>query len=286
MPELPEVQTVVDDLNKKIKNNIIIDFWSAWPKTIKSHNLDEFKKNIIGHKVIGVRRLGKNIFIDLENNKTIYIHLKMTGHLLVKPQVQNDEEKKYFSDRVNQYIHHKWFFDDGKTMEFSDVRKFGKILLVDTDKIADLKDMQTVGIDIMDEKFTLKKFKEILNMKQNKMIGFVILEQHLMTGIGNIYRSEILFDAGISPFRLVSDLREEEVKKVYKSIFKILNKAILLRGTSDSDYRDTAGIPGNNQKVLKVYKKLNEECKNKCGDKLKREKIAGRSVFFCEKCQK
>lgn len=286
MPELPEVQTVVDDLNKKIKNNIITDFWSAWPKTVKSHNLDEFKKNIIGHKVIGVRRLGKNIFIDIENNKTIYIHLKMTGHLLVKPQVQNDEEKKYFSDRVNQYIHHKWFFDDGKTMEFSDVRKFGKIVLVDTDKIADLKDMQTVGIDIMDEKFTLKKFKEILDMKQNKMIGFVILEQHLMTGIGNIYRSEILFDAGISPFRLVSDLREEEIKKVYKSIFKILNKAIELRGTSDSDYRDTSGAPGSNQKVLKVYKKLGEECRKKCDGKIKRNKIAGRSVFYCEKCQK
>ena len=84
MPELPEVQTVVSDLNKKIKGDTITGFWSDWPKAIKNATLEKFKKTIIGRKILGARRLGKNMFIDLSGGKTLYIHLKMTGHLLVK----------------------------------------------------------------------------------------------------------------------------------------------------------------------------------------------------------
>ena len=184
----------------------------------------------------------------------------MTGHLLVRTQKNNLKEKKYFDDRVNQYIHHKWILDKGKTLEFSDVRKFGKIVLVDTDKIKELKEIANLGVDIMSKDFNLKKFKEILRARGNKMIGFVLLEQNLLAGIGNIYRSEILFEAKIMPFRLANSLKDSEIELLYKSILKILNKAIKLRGTSDSDYRDTSGAPGSFQKALRVYKKTGEKC--------------------------
>ncbi len=85
MPELPEVQTIISDLNKKIKGDTITGFWSDWPKAIKNLSADKFTKEIRGRKILGARRIGKNIFIDLSGNKTIYIHLKMTGHLLIKP---------------------------------------------------------------------------------------------------------------------------------------------------------------------------------------------------------
>jgi formamidopyrimidine-DNA glycosylase len=283
MPELPEVQTVVTDLNKKIKGYKIVDFWSAWPKTIKSHPVNRFKKEIVGEKIIKVWRLGKNIFIDLTNNKTIYIHLMMTGHLLIKDKKIPDS--KFFKERVNQYIHHKWILNKGLSMEFSDVRKFAKIVLVDADKVKELKEVKELGIDLIDKGFTLNKFKEVLDKRKNKAIGLVLMDQNLLAGIGNIYRSEILYEAKILPLRLSGKLNDKEIELLYKTIIRILKKAIKLRGTSDSDYRDTYGKQGQYQKVLKVYRKNGDKCFG-CSGKIERIKMAQRAVFYCKKCQK
>jgi len=144
-------------------------------------------------------------------------------------------------------------------------------------------------MDIMDKKFTLQKFEEILKGKsaswRNKSIGLVLMEQELMSGIGNIYRSEILYEARVLPQRKIESLSKNERNKIYKSIFIVLNKAIELRGTSDSDYRDTSGAPGNFQKVLKVYRKTGKKCQ-KCATIIKKSTLGQRSVFYCPKCQK
>ncbi|PJA87085.1 MAG: bifunctional DNA-formamidopyrimidine glycosylase/DNA-(apurinic or apyrimidinic site) lyase [Candidatus Moranbacteria bacterium CG_4_9_14_3_um_filter_42_9] len=314
MPELPEVQTIISDLNKKIVGDTITDFWSNWPKTIKGKSLAIFKKEIIDRKIIGIRRIGKNIFIDLSGGKTLYIHLKMTGHLLVKSaklKVKSGK-KDYFQDKVNQYIHHVWYLKShnpkpethslnyDKTIEFSDVRKFAKIVLDDTQKIKELKEIKALGIDALDKKFTLERFEDILEKRKNTPIGIILMEQERISGIGNIYRSEILFEAGILPERLVKDIKGPGIKKLYSAIQKVLKKAIKLRGTSDSDYRDTAGAPGNFQKALKVYKKNGKKCRayrtaalkrgeqpgQKCDTIIIRGKLGQRSVFFCPACQK
>jgi formamidopyrimidine-DNA glycosylase len=295
MPELPEVQTIIDDLNRKIKGDTITDFWSDWGKTIKSKTLEQFKKEIKNRKILGARRIGKNIFVDLSGRKTLYIHLKMTGHLLVKYQIPNfkfqtsskfkkSKSKTYFDDKVNQYIHHIWKLKSGWTLEFSDLRKFGKIVLDDTDKINELKEIKSLGIDAMSAGFTFKKFSDILNRRQKSPIGIVLMDQSLISGIGNIYRSEILFDAGILPERTVAKISDTERKKLYKSIIKILKKGIEYRGTSDSDYRDTSGEPGNYQKIILVYRREKQPCK-KCGIMIKRGKLGQRSIFYCPKCQ-
>lgn len=327
MPELPEVQTVVDDLNRKIKGDTIVDFWSDWPRAIKGKTAEAFQKEIKNRKILGARRMGKNIFLDLSGGKTLYIHLKMTGHLLIKTQIskskfqikskaQNPKLKTqdYFSDKVNQYIHHIFYLKSkiknsksqinsklnpeysgqnskfcGKTIEFSDVRKFAKIVLDDTESINNLPEIKKLGVDAMSEKFTLAKFQEILKGKsanwRNKAVGAVLMEQELIAGIGNIYRSEILFAAGILPTRKIKSLQEAEVKKIYQNIQKVLTKAIELRGTSDSDYRDTAGAPGGFQKVLQVYRRVGQKCR-KCDIIIKRMTLGQRSVFFCPRCQK
>ena len=293
MPELPEVQTVVDDLNKKIKGDTIVGFESVWPKAIKGMGLKVFQMGIVGRKILEARRIGKNIFIDLSGGKTLYIHLKMTGHLLIKSKVESLKSKvsenDYFNDKVNQYIRHIWTLETKnhklKTIDFSDMRKFAKIVLVDTDKVEELPEIKKLGIDAIDRKFTLKKFEELLEKRKNKRIGLVLMEQELIAGIGNIYRSEILFEAGIDPNRSVESLKKEEIKKVYAATEKILKKAIKMRGTSDSDYRDTSGAPGNFQKVLKVYGKTGKDC-SRCGTIVKRETMGQRSIFFCPICQK
>jgi formamidopyrimidine-DNA glycosylase len=286
VPELPEVQTVVSDLNEKIKGDTIVGFWSEWEKAIKpASSADEFSKKIQNRKILGARRIGKNIFIDLSGGKTLYIHLKMTGHLLIKSKSYKLKAKSYFEDRVNQYIRHKFFLKSGRTLEFSDLRKFGKIVLDDTDKINNLKEIKSLGIDALDPKFTFKKFQEILEKKPNSKIGIILMDQNIISGIGNIYRSEILFDARILPERIIKSISKKDLEKIYKATIKILKKAVKMRGTSDSDYRDTSGAPGNFQKVLMVYNKEKQKCK-KCGTIIKRETLGQRSVFICKKCQK
>lgn len=317
MPELPEVQTVVDDLNQKIKGDVITGFWSEWPRTIKRMSLKRFEKEMRDRKILGVRRIGKNIFIDLSGGKTLYIHLKMTGHLLIKSQItnsksqtiskiQNQKFKKkfpisnssqvsnlnshdYFADKVNQYIRHRWTLKTKnkklKTIDFSDMRKFAKIILDDTEKINNLPEIKKLGVDAVSPEFTLAKFNEILNNKKDISIGILLMEQNLIAGIGNIYRSEILFEAGILPTHKAADITKEDRKKLFQSIGKILQRAIRLRGTSDSDYRDTSGAPGKFQNILKVYHKDSEKC-SKCGTIIMRENLGQRSVFFCPRCQK
>ncbi|HAT74473.1 MAG TPA: formamidopyrimidine-DNA glycosylase, partial [Candidatus Moranbacteria bacterium] len=181
-------------------------------------------------------------------------------------------------------IHHIWYLNKNKSLEFSDLRKFGKIILDDTDKINNLPEIKKLGVDAMSEKFTLKKFQEILN-KKNRPIGIILMEQELVAGIGNIYRSEILFEAGVLPERKIAGLSPEEIKKIYQNIKKVFKKAIKLRGTSDSDYRDTSGAPGGFQKVMRVYNKEGAKCQ-KCGKIIKRSKLGQRSIFYCANCQK
>lgn len=287
MPELPEVQIIISDLNQKIKDDVIVDFWSDWKKSIKTP-FDKFEKEIKNRKILNAKRIGKNILINLSGGKTIYIHLKMTGHLLIKRKTQSAkrkvEEGDYFSDKVNQYIHHIFYLKSGRTLEFSDLRKFGKIILFDSDKIGAAKEIKDLGIDAMSESFTFEKLGEILDGKKTK-IKLLLMDQGKIAGIGNIYASEILFEAGILPGRLADKIDKEERKKLYKSIKKVLNRAVELRGTSDSDYRDTSGAPGKFQEVLKVYRRTGKKCQH-CGTMVQREKIGQRGTFYCPKCQK
>jgi len=288
VPELPEVQTVVNDLNEKIVGYCIADFWSDWPKAIKNKKLADFQKEIKNRKILEARRIGKNIFIGLSGGKTLYIHLKMTGHLLIKSQIQNLKSNNFFNDKVNQYIHHIWKLRKNKSeidLEFSDVRKFAKIVLDDTEKISALSEIKKLGVDAMSPEFTFAKFSDILSKRKGKTIGSVLMNQELIAGIGNIYRSEILYLANVLPQIKVASLSPQEYKKIYQAISVVLKKAIKMRGTSDSDYRDTSGAPGNFQKVLKVYRKAGEKCP-KCGTIIKKSTLEQRSVFYCPKCQK
>jgi formamidopyrimidine-DNA glycosylase len=296
MPELPEVETIIGDLNEKIKSDTIVDFWSDWPKAIKNKSYEKFRSEIKNREILGARRIGKNIFFDLSGEKTLYIHLKMTGHLLVKSpkfqpkagppmaeKIQSDDEN-YFSEKVNQYVHHIFFLKSGRTLEFSDVRKFAKIVLDDSGKINELKEMRALGVDALSPEFTLKKFSEIIERFSKRPIGILLMDQAVIAGIGNIYRSEALFEAGILPERLSGELKSAEIGKLHRETLKVLKKAIKLRGTSDSDYRDTAGAPGNFQKVLKVYRREKQKCK-KCGIMIVRKTLGQRSVFICPTCQ-
>ncbi|MFW5884649.1 MAG: bifunctional DNA-formamidopyrimidine glycosylase/DNA-(apurinic or apyrimidinic site) lyase [Patescibacteria group bacterium] len=265
----------------------MIDFWTDWPKAVKD-TLKAFKKSITGKEITEVKRRGKNILIFFENDLVVLIHLKMTGHLLLK-NGQADKEG-YFNDRVNQFIHHIWYLSCKKnnfTLEFSDMRKFGKIKFFWNGGQEKVKEISSLGEEPLSSSFTLKKFKKLISKRGKSNIKMLLLDQNLIAGIGNIYACEILFEAGVNPQRKAESLSFEETKRIHFFIKEVLKKAVKHRGTSDSDYRDTSGAPGGFQNYLKVYNRKGEECLNKnCNCKIEKIKIGQRGTYWCPSCQK
>lgn len=282
MPELPEVQTVVNQLGRKVTGRKILGFWTDWPKKVLMP-VKKFEKQIRGATILGTRRFGKTIVVDLDNAYSLVIHLKMTGHLLVKTP-ESRTSKAFTEDPINGFIHHIFRLDHGTTIEFSDMRKFGWIDLVTTKGVARHVHIEKLGMDALAKELTLQRFETLLGSARKRPIGIFLLDQNKIAGIGNIYRSEALFRAGILPTRRGQSLSKKEIKGLRASIGAVLREALRLRGTSDGDFRDTAGQPGAFQRTLFVYGRAGQPCK-RCGTIIVREKLGQRSVFFCPHCQ-
>ncbi|MCW1888068.1 MAG: bifunctional DNA-formamidopyrimidine glycosylase/DNA-(apurinic or apyrimidinic site) lyase [Candidatus Moranbacteria bacterium] len=283
MPELPEVQTVVTQLGQKVVGKKIVDFWSGWPKKVMP-GMREFREGVCGASIISAKRYGKHIVMELDNDFAIVVHLKMTGHFLYKtPKTKNDPI--FTEDRVNGYIHHIFTFSDKTTLEFSDMRKFGWLALIKKGAVEELPAIQALGIDALSPRLTEDMFRTLLSARKTKVVGPVLLEQNLIAGIGNIYRSEALFLAGILPTRKILKITQVEFKELLRAVKKVLREAVRLQGTTDGDFRDLDGQPGRFKKALYVYRRTDEPCK-KCGTIIKRAKMAQRSVFFCPTCQR
>ena len=301
MPELPEVQTIVSDLQKILPGLKIGDVWTDWKKMFKNCSFDNFKKEVVGEKILNVRRIGKNILIDLSGNKTILVHQKMTGHFLygnwkmparlASESVAggakwiSEESGPIKDDPQNRFIHLIFDLSNGKQLALSDLRKFAKVLLWPTDKLSELEDINNLGPDPTAEDFDFNKFQERLVGKKGK-IKTVLMDQSVFAGIGNIYSDEILWLSGIHPMKPVSSLTQKELKSIFTSTKKILKQALEARGTSDSDYRDPSGKKGKYQEMLFVYGLEGEKCQKKDGGIITRLKIGGRSAHFCPVHQK
>lgn len=285
MPELPEVQTIADGLNKKIKNAIIADVFCDWEKMIQKPKLwNEFRKQIIGEKIIKVERKGKFIVFALSNSYLI-VHLRMTGHFIIVDEKKKNDKNDPMHEKVNRYIHFSLKLKDEREAALSDLRKFAKISLLAKDEFQKNLAMQKIGIDPFAKEFTYKKFLEIFAGKKGN-IKQILMDQAFISGIGNIYSSEILWEAKVSPLRKAGSLDEKELENIFKAIKKVLALAIKHRGDSESDYRDADGKEGGYQKIQKVYQRDGEKCPRKDGGIIKRVKIGQRSGFYCSVCQK
>jgi len=270
MPELPEVQTIVNDL-QQIVGDHIAGFVSLWPKAIKNNSVKKFATSISGRKILGIERIGKNIAIALAGGNIILIHLKMTGQLVLDNK--NADTK---------YARHIFYLKRNGVLEFRDIRKFGTLEIIDDKKLTAIREDR--GVDPFSKDFTLKKFSALLDKQKNKAIKVVLMDQQAVAGIGNIYASEILFDAKILPARVANSLSAKEVKTLHQSIKKILRKAVFLRGTSSSDYRDVQGEKGQFQDYLKVYQRAGKKCL-KCATIVEKLIIRQRSTFYCPHCK-
>jgi len=268
MPELPEVQTTVNYLNNpalKILSAGFVDVWSDWYKINK--------KNIKNKKILKIWRRAKNVIFELSEGYSLLVHQKMTGHLLTG---------KWKEDPYNRFIHLILFLDDGNKIALSDARKFAKIDLWKTEDLK--KELEKLGPEPLEKSFTLKRFKEVIKNKKGK-VKQVLMDQSVISGIGNIYASEILWQAKVHPEKSVAKLNEKELELIYKAIKKILKLAVKLGGESFSDYRKPDGSKGDFDTERKAYKREGQKC-YRCGTKIKRQKISQRSAFFCPTCQK
>lgn len=278
MPELPEVETTVRGLRKTVVGLVIKDVWtdlSTKDKRKKGTIADPkyfpvFKKQVINKKILSAERRAKNILINLSNNKTILVHLKMTGYLY------------YGKDPKIGFAHVVFTLSNKKYLVLSDIRKFGKITLLDTKTAHESSHLENVGPEPLDKKFTLEKLKERLNKKSNGKIKTVLIDQSIVAGIGNIYSDEILWRAGVHPEREVSKIKESEIKLIFKAIKETLKKGIDFGGDSMSDYLNIYGKPGKFQLHHEAYRRTGEKCRKKgCKGIIRRKIINGRSAHFC-----
>ncbi len=276
MPELPEVETTVNGLRKTILGQKIYDVWTDL-QTKDKRKGDTianpkyflwFKRKIKNKKIISAERQAKNILINLSEGKTILVHLKMTGHLLY-----NNKDK---------FVHAVFYLDKKNYLAFSDIRKFGKITLLETKTAHDSKHLKDIGPEPLEKSFSWQKLKEGMQKRPDKKIKTALMDQSLLSGIGNIYSDEILFASGIHPERKTKDIKDIEFKKMFSSMQKILKKSINLGGDSMSDYINLFGKKGSFQNCHKAYRRTGEKCPKKgCTGKIKRKIINGRSAHFC-----
>jgi formamidopyrimidine-DNA glycosylase len=286
MPELPEVQTVVSELEAKIKNKIIS---RAEVLAGKSVNLpmEDFIKLTKNKKVLSVARRAKLIIIDLEGKWWLLTHLKMTGQFVFcekdKCSVSGGHAIANLGDLPNKFSRVVLHFKGGSKLFFNDIRRFGWVRLVDEKQL--IKELSKYGPEPLSSGFNSKVLTAICLRYKNRKIKQILLDQTLVAGLGNIYVDESCFEAGILPTRTAGSLSGTEINKLAKAIKYILRLAISKKGTSANTYIHTDGSKGNMLKYLKVYQRTGEVCK-RCGGKISKVKLNGRSTHFCTDCQK
>ena len=299
MPELPEVQTTVDGLQKHIVGLTITDVWSNYnspyftdSKTIKDPTyFTEFKKNVVGHTVQSVTRRAKNILIHLNNNHTILVHMKMTGHLLYGTYRYDEHyptdpwraiEPTALTDPFNRHVRFILSFSNKKHLALSDVRKFAKVTLVESDTLETSEHLADIGPEPLHADFTFTQFADRINLRPRGKIKQVLMDQSIIAGIGNIYADESLWRAGIHPLELVHNINTHDLQNLYHAILQTLSKGINFGGDSTSDYRNVLGEKGTFHEGHHAYQRTGSACDKKgCTGTIVRIVLGGRGTHFC-----
>jgi len=267
VPELPEVETIRRQSEARLAGKTIV--------CIEQKRFGIFhgkEEDLVGKKILGVRRFGKLLVFDFSNKFSLAIHLKMTGRLTLLE----------IGQRLPSHTHVIFSLDDGHRLTYSDSRRFGFAHLMLTAQIPKLPFLMKLGKEPLKD-LTLAHFSQILS-KTKRAIKTLLLDQTKIAGIGNIYACESLWIAKISPERPANSLEPSERKKLFDAIESVLRQGIRRGGASDNSYRNLLGGKGEYQNFFKVYAQVGKPC-SRCGTKLKRIVQAGRSTFFCPKCQ-
>ncbi len=268
MPELPEVETVTNEIRPYVLGRRIENVEVFWPGTAKGNTVEGFIGGLKGQTVINVRRRGKFIIWELSSGRRLLTHLKMTGALIVQDAAAPPPPY----NRVEITL------DNGMKVYFRDPRKFGRMRVVDHDKSLD-----ELGPEPLEPAFTAEVLQSILK-KRKSPIKPTLLDQTLIAGIGNMYADEALFEAKIHPLRAADNLSPAEYRRLHKAIQHVLTAAIESKGASISNYVRPGGELGQAHFAFKVAHKRGENCPV-CKTALERIVVRGRGTYLCPKCQ-
>lgn len=312
MPELPEVETIRCDLDAKLRGARIAKIEVRLAKIVSPRG-SAFARALRGAVIRDVHRRGKLLVFNMERRssqrhlfwqsvpyshktKTVQfyrigqlvmlIHLKMTGQLVLchhKQIIFGGHTIVGAHELPNKYTHVIFYFTNGDTLYFNDLRQFGYLKLVTPTE--GQKILDEYGLEPLSRDFTLPKFTEILKKRKNGRLKNVLMDQTIFAGIGNIYADESCFMARLRPSCRVSSLSEKEQRALWLAIKSVLKLAIKHRGTSFNTYVDSQGQAGNFVKYLKVYGRGGKPCKV-CGTILKKIVLAGRGTVYCSRCQR
>lgn len=288
MPELPEVETVKRGLEAKILGREISDIEVRAKKLFQGE-----QKDVIGTKVETIFRHAKMIEVDLSNGKALLIHLKMTGQLVfdekagdkTKRVAGGHPSKDWVADLPNKFTHVIFRFKDGSVLYFNDLRKFGYIKVYDQEDLKKTKELKDLGPDPFTKELNEEYLMRIFSRRPKIKIKQIVMDQTVISGVGNIYADESLFCAGISPLRLVKDIQRSEITKLIECIRKVLKLGLEHGGSSENTYVNIEGKKGQMQNYFKIYRKTGEACPRGCGI-VKRVVVGGRGTHFCPDCQK
>jgi len=266
MPELPEVESLKNELQKAVINKKIVAADIYAPRVIRQPSAGDFKRQLAGAAITRVLRRAKLLILELSNGKSLTVHLKMTGQLIY-PGGNKDARVSF---RLS----------DGKRLDFCDRRLFGELRLLD-----DWKSLQFVK-DLGPEpsELDLPRFKEMLSRRKTK-IKPLLMDQTFISGVGNLYAAEALFRARIHPERPAQSLTLPEAKCLLQALNKTLAEAIKHKGSSVDQYLRLSGEPGDYVRYHKVYDRQGKPC-FVCHSPIRRTSLGGRGTYFCPRCQR
>jgi len=288
MPELPEVETIKLGLQKYLVGHKIEDIKINVPKIFQGN-----PKDVIGAKVVDVKRIGKGLIIELNNGFVLTVHLKMTGQLVFqdKTTAGSTLSKKVGGETLpSKYSHVVFTLDEGAKLYYNDLRRFGWVKVLKQDELKDVAFFREmgpepkVGKDLAGKELTLTYFKTVIQ-KGNLPVKLILMDQKKIGGIGNIYANDALFLAGIDPRRKSKTLADSEIKKLFETIHEVIKKSLNYGGSSDENFVNVLGQEGNYQNHTLAYGKKGEKC-SICEGIIEKIQLGGRGTYFCPKHQK
>ena len=282
MPELPEVETVCRGLAKVIKGAVLRHVEVNRPD-LRLPIPENMSQHLKGVRVVSLARRAKYILIKMDNDETLLLHLGMSGRMII----QRGRERTHHHDRHDHIVFH---FDPDIDVRFNDPRRFGVCLLVRTSELVHHRLLRQLGVEPLEKGFTAAVLAEKLKNRKTS-IKSALLDQRLVVGIGNIYASEALYRAGISPKRSAGDCRPADIERLVPAIREVLRAAIRAGGSSLRDYVQTDGELGYFQHQFAVYDREGMPCPDcdclldKTGG-IQRLAQGGRSSFYCRTRQR
>jgi formamidopyrimidine-DNA glycosylase len=295
MPELPEVETVRRQLEPELVGKRIVSASVLDERLTRPEPPRALERAITGREVTAVARRGKYLLVGLEGGRTLAMHLRMTGNLLLRDSEHGETADLMKSERLGgprlyesapepRHVRARFELDDGRSLVFTDMRRFGQALVLDAGDQLDDFFATRLGVEPLSDELTPDRLLELAKDRTAPLKSF-LLTQHRVAGIGNIYADEALWRARLHPLSPAGSMKQEHAERLVEGIVGALEAGLSLGGASIDDYRDARGERGSMQDEFLVHTREGEACRRDDGGVIQRIVVTGRSTYYCPNCQ-